>query len=598
MVYSEITWIFACAVPVSFFVAYGIGANDVANAFGSSVGSKALTIKQAILVAAVFEFCGAVFMGSGVTSTIRSGVANLKSFTNTPDLLAYGQLCAMMASGIWLLVATFWELPVSTTHSIVGAVIGMAMVTAGPDAVIWSQSSSTFPYFKGVAAICTSWVVSPVVAGTFSIIVFFSVRLIVLRAKNAYQRSLYMLPVLSGVTFFVVTYFIMVKGGPSLGWDDIPDGKKAWISAIVAGGMIALSIWPGIPFLKSRVERDMKLEEDAKAAELEAATKATEGGSEKNEDASSDPSDPSDAQEGWAKRTPQFMQTFRKSRFWKSATAGMDVDIHDVVETQQDIHDIHANSEKFDYKAEKSFKYLQVCTACANAFAHGSNDVANAIGPFAAIYQIWQDSAVSSSASVPEWILVVGGIGIVVGLATYGYKIMRVLGVKMTKMTNSRGFTVELCAAAVVILGSRFNLPLSTTQTLVGAVMGIGILERTAAFNWRILIKFFAGWVATLVVAGLTSAAFAAQGIYAPNRTASNQRADVGFYLNGTATSLAALLNSTGVATGNQTLVQQAQSIIALASSVAGPIVSLMPPTEVQGVALAYTTNASVWNVN
>ena len=214
-----------------------------------------------------------------------------------------------------------------------------------------------------------------------------------------------------------------------------------------------------------------------------------------------------------------MLVTMRKSRVWKTISASANTDIHEIVEHDAKLSAMHAHSEVFDDKTENAFKYLQVFTACANSFAHGSNDVANAIGPFAAIYGIWQCSCISETAGVPSWVLAMGGLGLVVGLATYGYKIMAVLGVKMTKLTNSRGYCVELGAAATVILGSRFGLPLSTTHALVGAVSGVGLLEGRGGFNGILLVKFFFGWVATLIIAGGTSAAFTAQGVYSPLRS-------------------------------------------------------------------------------
>lgn len=198
------------------------------------------------------------------------------------------------------------------------------------------------------------------------------------------------------------------------------------------------------------------------------------------------------------------------------------------METDAKVKAIHAEATVFDRKTELSFKYLQVLTACANSFAHGANDVANAIGPLAAIYAIWECICANSKAPVPIWMFVIGGVGIVIGLSTYGYKIIRALGVKMTKLTNSRGYCAELTAAIIVIVSSRYGFPVSTTQVITGAITGIGLEEMISAklqgkphpasgFNWMILVKFFCGWVATLIVAGLTAAAFTAQGVYAPN---------------------------------------------------------------------------------
>ncbi|KAI7845415.1 hypothetical protein COHA_000968 [Chlorella ohadii] len=543
MVYGAVTWIFACATVVAVFVAYGIGANDVANAFGSSVGAKALTMKQALVVAAICEFGGSVLMGAGVVGTVRKGIADLNYFVNDPDIFAYGMLCAMMATGIWLLVATFWELPVSTTHSIVGAIIGMTMVSAGPDAVIWSSSKDTFPYIGGVASLCLSWVFSPVLGALLAAFLFFWLRLLVLRHENAYQRAFYVLPLFVFLTFFMITIFTIKEGGSRFGWENTPYSKACWIGAIVGAGCAVISVGWQIWVVKRKVREDLREKEAAEAAAQAGAMEAPgsadgkhEEGSEHEKEATPAPSDIT---------TPNRLRDFRKSRVWSAVTHSANVDIHETIQTDAKVNAIHENAEVFDSKAEGVFKYLQVFTACANSFAHGSNDVANSIGPYAAIYAVWQTSSVAKEAEVPTWILVVGGAGIVFGLATYGYKIMRVLGVKMVKLTNSRGFIVEMSSAAIVIIGSRYGLPLSTTHTLVGAVTGVGLLEGKRGFNGSLLLRFFAGWVATLVVAAITAAAFTAQGIYAPNRNLDQQRYTTATYLTSTAWSVAQANNDT-----------------------------------------------------
>jgi sodium-dependent phosphate transporter len=260
-------------------------------------------------------------------------------------------------------------------------------------------------------------------------------------------------------------------------------------------------------------------------------------------------------------RTPELLISMRRSRVWKTLTDGSNTDIHAVIDTDAKIHSIHEHSERFDTKTELSFKYLQVFTACANSFAHGSNDVANSVGPFAAVYGVWVCTCINSKSTVPQWILIVGGVGIVIGLATYGYKIMRVLGVKVTRLTNSRGYCVELAAAAVVILSSRYGLPVSTTHCMVGAVAGIGIVEGRKGFNGLLLLKFFAGWVATLVVAGLTCAAFTAQGVYSPSRGSTIYRANLNAGFNTTNVGI----SNTLLAAGNVTSPSPAQQAATLA---------------------------------
>ncbi|PRW33685.1 2,3-bisphosphoglycerate-independent phosphoglycerate mutase isoform B [Chlorella sorokiniana] len=589
---NEFTWVFVCSIFLALFVAYGIGANDVANAFGSSVGAKALTMKQAIVVAAICEFGGAVLLGAGVTSTIRSNIANLNDYKNKPDLYMYGMLCALLATGIWLIVASYFELPVSTTHSIVGSVIGMSMVAAGASSVVWSKSKDSFPYLEGVSVIVISWFTSPLLAGICGAILFLFTRHAVLRRKNSYVLSLWMLPLFTFLTVWIGCFYIIQKG-PKLS-EKVDNAKNAWISTCFAAGGALIAGLVGVPLIKRQVTRDW--DELCKAEVIPelrgAATETGKGMKDSDSDSGSanapgttpEPSAEGVVGAGHPERTPAALRDLRKSKIWGAVTKSSNFNIHEVISEDEKVHDLHANGEQFDKKTELSFKYLQVFTAMCNSFAHGSNDVANAIGPFAGIYAVWQCTCVNSKSDVPVWILVIGGVGIVLGLATYGYKIMRVLGVKMTKLTNSRGYCVELAAAAVIIVGSRYGLPLSTTHCMVGAVTGIGIVEAVSghrpeganangrAFNWVLLIKFFCGWVATLVVAGLTSAAFTAQGVYAPFKTDTDQRVQDSLSLNTTANAIANNLTSFA-ATSNNVALSQAATIIAQACN------STMVPT-------------------
>lgn len=513
---------FGVGVVLAILVAYGLGANDVANTFSPSVGARALTMRQALIVASIFEFTGAVLMGAGVADTIRSGITNLSYFTGRPDIMAYGMMCALAGAGTWLIIATYLELPVSSTQSIVASVAGMAIVAEGWNAVVWSARVPAFPYLTGMGAIALSWLFSPILAAVSAFLLFGLIRTVVLRKENAYQRSLVLLPVFVFVTFFVVTWFIIARGGLQYNWQKTPDGKKAWISVVVAVGMTLISIFAGIPLLKRNVQKDLDEQEEARKAAAEDAkvvgdnkdTQITVG------DTSSD-GDSASAAAGGAKAPGAFHAVrglLQRSTIWRALNYSMNYDIHKVIQEDARIGEIHNNSESFDSKAELSFKYLQVCTACANSFAHGSNEVANAIGPLAAIYMVWQEGAVSAKNPVPTWLLAIGGVGIVFGVATFGYKVMRSLGVKMTRLTNSRGFCVELCVAAVIIVASRFNIPMSSTPATVGAIAGVGLWEGRAGWNGRLLLKMVSGWVVTIIAAVTLTCVFMVQGLYAPSK--------------------------------------------------------------------------------
>jgi sodium-dependent phosphate transporter len=530
---NEWLWLVIVGGFLAVFVAYGIGANDVANSFATSVGSRAITLRQCVVIAGVCEFLGAVLMGASVTSTIKDGITTTAAFARTPELLIYGMCCALLACGIWLIVATYFELPVSTTHSIVGAIIGMTMVSRGPGAVDWGRKTATGLRIRGVASIVLGWVFAPLISALLSALGFFLLRTFVLRAKNSTLRSYFVLPPLTFGTFYVIVYFICEKGGKAFDLEDLPEWEKHTCSAAVGAGF-AIMTAIAMPFLAKKVKRDMHAlgGKTTQQVAIEGETAVTDSDVENHRAQVEETVDERElklkeltamgniigAQKAVKAANKAAKPTKVTAKWKRYLNNGVNKDVHGVMTTDKRVGDIHLAAERFEPSTEQSFRYLQIFTAMVNSFAHGSNDVANGVGPFAAIYTTYKLGRVSSQADVPIWIYVLGGVGLVLGLATYGYKIIRALGVKVTRITNSRGFVVELSAAIITIVGSRYGLPLSTTQTLTGAVIGVGLLEGGKGLNWQLLIKFFAGWVATLVVAGLTAALFTAVGIFTPNR--------------------------------------------------------------------------------
>ncbi len=399
--HGNILLILACVFGV--FMAWGVGANDVANAMGTSVGSKALTVKQAILIAMIFEFVGAYLAGGEVTSTIRKGIIDPALLADTPELLVYGMLSALLAAGSWLLVASLLGWPVSTTHSIVGAIVGFAAAGISVDAVNWSK----------VGTIVMSWVVSPLLAGTLSFGLFRSVQKLILNTDDPYRQAKRYVPIYMFAVGFLIAMVTLLKGLKHVFKDigfKLSFGESSLI-AIAVGIVVALI---GAQIL-SRIRRDTQLEADNRFANV-----------------------------------------------------------------------------------EKIFAVLMVFTACAMAFAHGSNDVANAVGPMAAVIGVINTGTVLAKSAMPSWVLLLGGAGIVLGLATYGFKVMATIGRKITELTPSRGFAAELGAAATVVLASATGLPISTTHTLVGAVLGVGLARGIGALNLRVISSIFMSWIITL----------------------------------------------------------------------------------------------------
>ena len=397
MPHAEISIILASIFGL--FMAWGVGANDVANAMGTSVGSRAITIKQAIIIAVIFEALGAMLAGGQVTDTIRSRIIDIDNFEHSPQLFVNGMLAALLSAGTWLLTASWRGWPVSTTHSIVGAVIGFGLVSIGSDAIHWHQ----------VIDIGLSWIVTPIIAGIIAFILFRSVQALIFENQKPTQSAKTYIPVYAFLTALVLTLVTLFSGLKHLGLH-----LSFWQCIMIA---VAIS---AITALVSRL----------------------------------------------------LLQRY------------------DHLKDTQTL-------PNFD-QLEKVFGTLMVFTACSMAFAHGSNDVANAIGPLSAVVSVAQHGMLSGKSAIPLWILGLGAVGIVLGLATYGYRIIATIGNEITQLTPSRGFAAQLATASTVLVASGIGLPISTTQTLVGAVLGVGVARGMGAINLRAVGSIFVSWVITL----------------------------------------------------------------------------------------------------
>ncbi|KAG2495911.1 hypothetical protein HYH03_006148 [Edaphochlamys debaryana] len=507
--WTDYMWLVIVGFIVSFVMAAGIGANDVANAFGTSVGSKTITLRQACLIAAVFEFAGAVGLGGEVTKTIAGSIARPAAFQDQPELFMYGMMVALIAASSWVFTATYFCLAVSTTHAVIGAVIGFALVWGGSGAVVWNDKIDEFPYSKGLVPVICSWFVSPLMSGIAASVIFWLNRFFVLRRENSTNLAIYCYPLLVAVTVFINVFFVIYKGAKSVaGWSS---DKCAWVAGAVAGGCFLVACFPGIWILRKVVARDMERAAQ-KAADAEAAANK-----------------PAVDEEAPQEESSKAMKMFNSLK--RAATRGLNQDIHAHVENNQDIHDMHAAAEVFTPETEQVYKYLQVFSACAVSFSHGANDVANAVGPFSGIWYVYRYWTISSTGDTPVWVLAMGGAGIVVGLATYGYNIMMTLGVGLAKMTPSRGYSAEIATSFTVSIASVYGLPISTTQCITGAEMGVGLVENVrTGVNWKLFAKQILAWVFTLFVSAIVSAAIFSYGAYAPSITMSK---DIAKYENG-----------------------------------------------------------------
>lgn len=395
------------AFGFGLYMTWGIGANDVANAMGTSVGSGALTVKQAIVVAAIMEFAGAYLAGGGVASTISKGIIDGKLFEPVPHLLVFGMLAALLAAGIWLMVATMRGWPVSTTHTIIGAVVGVGIAAIGMDAVKWGK----------MGEIVASWFISPVLGGVIALVLTLSIRKLILNTDDPISQARKWGPMYAFLVGWVVSLVTITKGLKHV---------KIHLSD-VEGQLLAIIIGVALAGVAKMMMNRIKLDD-------------------------------------------------------------------------RDDKDFHYAS------VEKLFVPMMVFTGAAMAFAHGSNDVANGIGPMAAVVQIIETGAVSSKSAVTPFMLFIGGIGIVVGLATYGYKVMATIGNKITELTPTRGYCATIAASCVVVLASGLGLPVSTTHIAVGAVMGVGLARGIGALDLRVIGGIILSWFITVPVGAILAA--------------------------------------------------------------------------------------------
>jgi len=389
--------ILVLGIVAGVYMAWNIGANDVANAMASAVGAKAITLRQAVIIGGTLDFVGATVIGSHVTSTILHKILDTQALTD-PRVMMLGLLAALLSAAFWVFFATWSSLPVSTTHSIVGAVVGFGIIAGGLKAIQWAK----------ILAIVLSWIISPAFAGLLAYLIFVVIRRKILRRPEPFLAALKLTPAFLGMTIFIISVSLLTK--TPLG-ENLNIGVKTGLicSAIIASVVGVMA--------KSRLARTIsKVEEEG---------------------------------------------------------------------------------------VEEIFKRFQIITSCYVALAHGANDVANAVGPVAGIYIIYNTHALTEKIPVPLSMLVLGGIFIAIGVFTWGYRVIETLGSKITTLTNTRGFSVDFGTATSVLLASKMGLPVSTTHAAVGAVIGVGLAGGLAAVDFKVVGKITLYWVITLPLAAL-----------------------------------------------------------------------------------------------
>uniref|UniRef100_A0A671YFU6 Phosphate transporter n=1 Tax=Sparus aurata TaxID=8175 RepID=A0A671YFU6_SPAAU len=632
---TEYTWLLIVGFIIAFVLAFSVGANDVANSFGTAVGSGVVTLRQACILATVFETVGSVLLGAKVSETIRKGIIDVGMYNGSEHVLMAGSISSMFGSAVWQLAASFLKLPISGTHCIVGATIGFSLVARGQQGVKWLE----------LLRIVGSWFLSPLLSGLMSAIVFYFVRMFILHKKDPVPNGLKALPVFYAITMGINVFSIMFTGAPMLGFDKIPWWGILLISLGVSV-LTAVLVWFIVcPRLKKKIERDIKSSSPSESPLMEkrelreahcpilkptAKETPTTPGVNQTPSAQpqaapeerrvafdigdsddldnnkerkvafdigdSDDSDYSIANGGKPAQLPsngysQYHTVHKDSGLYKDllhklhlakvgdcmgeggdrpirrnnsytsytmAIIGMHGDFrhkdgttgperkrvrmdsytsycnavaeHTTPEGlgegdvtlevgKEDAGSSQSSLDEDGLEADKPevstlFQFLQILTACFGSFAHGGNDVSNAIGPLVALWLVYQSSSVYSNEATPIWLLLYGGVGICAGLWVWGRRVIQTMGKDLTPITPSSGFSIELASALTVVVASNIGLPVSTTHCKVGSVVAVGWLRSRKAVDWRLFRNIFMAWFVTVPISGLISAAIMAIFIY------------------------------------------------------------------------------------
>ncbi len=447
-------WLFFAILIAGLYMAWSIGANDVANAMGTSVGSGALTLFQAVVIAAVLEFCGAYFFGGHVAETVQKGIVNPEVFADRPLDLVYGMFASLVGVGIWLQLATYFGWPVSGTHSIVGALIGFGTIIGGVDAVYW----------ENVGFIISSWLLSPLSGAILGFLIFTWLRNTVLYRSHPLETTKRVMPYLVFAVVSLLALFVIYDGMKNL-HHDLSFWQTLLIALAIGGAGSLLSIF----LIQKYAYVETQPKPSSHAPEMFMA-----------------------------------LEKARKQLKQVNASGEQAFQLQSIISEIDSLKQSLSHPEDFvlasqEFKViEKMFGTLQLLSACMMAFAHGANDVANAIGPLAAATEILQTGSVALSSDIQPWALALGGFGIVLGLATWGWRVIETIGKKLTELTPTRGFAAEFSAAVTILIASRLGMPISTTHTLVGAVVGVGLARGLEALNVSTMRSIVISWIVTV----------------------------------------------------------------------------------------------------
>ncbi|KAJ5958075.1 Phosphate transporter [Penicillium vulpinum] len=566
---AKYDWILAITTIAFVLSSFGNGANDVANAYATSVAARTLNMATAGVLAIFTEFIGAVAMGKRVTDTIKNGIIDINRYNGKPGALMLAMGCAEIGSASWLIFATKMGWPVSTTQTIVGSLIGVGFASQSDINWAWSEGS--------VSQVAASWGIAPLVAGGFSAIIFGTVKYSVLERADPFLWGMRLIPWYLALTGAILALFIVIEAPTAPSLEEFGGGKAAGIILGVFFGCLLIGYVFFIPYFKRRiVHNDARVRfyhiplgplllkpnpplyfpgkgevsvinyyEDAygevRAGQADAAKENVTSNADSimptpEIKAMSDPAKFGDDEEKVApvpqprkkhlEPTERFIDPVRELSWVNPQKAygylkyilfqGVTRDV--VSHDSPELRAIHARAHRYDDRVEHLWTYCQVVSAMMMSIAHGSNDVANAVGPWAAVYSTYHAGVVETKSPTPTWFLVVAGLLLGLGFWFFGYHIVRALGNKITQMSPTRGFSVELGAAISVLLASRLGLPVSTTQCLTGASLGVALMNYDlGAVNWKQLCFIFGGWVLTLPCAGLVSGLLCVMALNAPH---------------------------------------------------------------------------------
>lgn len=556
---EEYTWLVIVGALAAWLFGWGTGSNDVANAFGTSVGSGALTLKQAILIAIIFEFTGAMVLGRVSTSVIAGGIADIKVFQTATDCngaltYGYGMMWTLILGGLWQGYASYKGFNVSATHTIIAGIIGFSLQFRR-NGVLWvtdSPSNIGLPY-GGIVPIVVTWFFAPITTGVVSSTLFYINRTLILRSPHSFERAFMVFPLLVFFTFWINIYFVFTKGAKKTfseqnggKGDDWSDSKSAWVSAVIAGGMSIISFlciplvrrwvinWDKVEQDRLRMRRSRLIHVDtennieAGTTNQEDPTCISQTNTENNntESPSIQPREVSQITSSSSdlvmlKKSLEIPPDIMvdpigniRAQFKNLSNMNYGMDFFD--DLNENVFEMHNRAEKFDPMTEKVFGFLQIFSATCVIFAHGAGEVGYMAGPLATIYDVYMNNKLNKTVSAPMWVIVISALSLVSGLATYGRNVVKAMGKDLAKITPSRGFCAETCTAMVIMVAAQYGLPTSSSQVITGGIVGIGIVEGLHGVNWRFFFEQFSSWILTMFVMGLGTALMFAQGHNAP----------------------------------------------------------------------------------